>query len=217
MVRSRVRIPLPSRGAAPVALLAGTLLVAAAAAAPGSPSGIVQQTVDEVIAVLENGALSPEERRSRIETIAYARFDMKTMSKLVLARNWKQFSPEQQSAYVEEFKRYLANYYGARIDSYDQERVEILGERTEPRGDVTVQTKIIGGQYEDATVDYRMRKSGDTWQVIDVIVEGISLVSNYRDQFREVLSRGGPERLLQQLREKNAKGVVDLETTEHGG
>ncbi len=197
------------RAAAAVAIaLVATVIASGGTAAQEGPKVVVRSTVDEVIAVLRDGSLSTEQRKSKIETIAYARFDMRTMSKLVLARNWKKFSETQQNAYVEEFKEYLANYYGGRINQYSQEEVEILGERVESRGDVTVQTRIVGGQYENATVDYRMRqsKSSGEWLVIDVIVEGISLVSNYRDQFREVLSRGGPDHLLSQLREKNSSG-----------
>ena len=141
-----------------------------------------------------------------------SRFDMRTMSRLILARNWKRFSDEQREEYVREFKRYLANNYGSRIDRYDQEEVEILGERQEPRGDVTVRTRIVGGDFENATVDYRMRKRGGSWKIIDVIIEGISLVSNFRDQFKAVLARGGPEHLLEQLREKNASGELATES-----
>jgi phospholipid transport system substrate-binding protein len=98
--------------------------------------------------------------------------------------------------------------YGNRIERYDQEKVDIVGERQEPRGDVTIQSVVRGGEFEGATVDYRLRQREGRWLVIDVIVEGISLVSNFRDQFKEVLARGGPEELLEQLRAKNAAGPV---------
>ena len=130
------------------------------------------------------------------------------MSRLVLARNWKRFSKEQQVEYVSEFKTYLSNNYGNRIERYDQEEVEILSARDEPRGDVIVQTKIAGGQFTGALVDYRLRKTAGEWRVIDVVIEGISMVSNFRDQFKAVVSSGGPELLLKKLKEKNAAGPV---------
>jgi phospholipid transport system substrate-binding protein len=114
----------------------------------------------------------------------------------------------QQDQFIEEFKRYLAVSYGNRIERYDQQKVDIVGERQEPRGDVTVQTVVRGGEFEGAVVDYRLRQNQSRWLVIDVIVEGISLVSNFRDQFKEVLARGGPEELLEALRKKNAEGPV---------
>jgi phospholipid transport system substrate-binding protein len=77
----------------------------------------------------------------------------------------------------------------------------------EPRGDVTVKTKVTGGEFDGAFIDYRMRYRDEDWRIIDVVIEGISLVANFRDQFREVLSREGPEHLLQKLREKSEAGA----------
>jgi len=190
-----------------IAAVVASLGVATAAAAAG-PRETMQETIDQVLAVLNDASLDSSQRLEAIEAIAYERFDMYTMSRLVLARSWKQFSPEQREEYIAQFKEYLANNYGNKIDRYNQERVEIIGTREEPRGDVTVRTKILGGEFENALVDYRLRQKDGAWHVIDVIIEGISMVSNFRDQFKEVLSRGGPEHLLAKLREKNALGPV---------
>jgi phospholipid transport system substrate-binding protein len=199
-------------------LLAGVLLLgagapqppdAAAASAASAPRQMVQETIDAVLVVLKDESLSTEQKRSKIEQIAYQRFDFITLSKLVLARNWPRFSKTQQEQFIAEFKRYLAVNYGNRIERYDQQKVEIVGERQEPRGDVTIQSVVRGGEFEGATIDYRLRQNQGRWLVIDVIVEGISLVSNFRDQFKEVLARGGPEELLQALRSKNAAGPVE--------
>jgi phospholipid transport system substrate-binding protein len=177
-----------------------------AAAAQSAPRVVVQQTIDAVLVVLNTKGLTTEQKRSRIESIAYERFDFPTLSRLVLARNWARFSKPQQEEFMAEFKRYLAVNYGNRIERYDQQKVEIVGERKEPRGDVTIQSVVRGGEFEGALIDYRLREKNGQWLVIDVIVEGISLVSNFRDQFKEVLARGGPDELLQKLREKNAAG-----------
>jgi phospholipid transport system substrate-binding protein len=178
------------------------------AAAESAPRAAIRETVDAVIVILDDKTLSTVQKRERIEKIAYERFDFATVSRLVLARNWQRFSKQQQAEFMEEFKRYLAVNYGDRIERYDQQRVEIVGERAEPRGDVTIQSVVRGGEFEGATIDYRMRERNGSWLVIDVIVEGISLVSNFRDQFKEVLARGGPEHLLEQLRAKNAAGAA---------
>jgi phospholipid transport system substrate-binding protein len=164
--------------------------------------------VDEVLAILSNHSVSTSERIRSIEEIVYGRFDLQAMSRMVLARNWKRFSKEQQTEYVAEFKKYLSNNYGSRIERYDQEKVDYLGARDEPRGDVVVRTKIIGGEFEGSQVDYRLRKQNESWLVIDVVIEGISMVSNFRDQFKQVVSDGGPELLLRKLKEKNATEVA---------
>ena len=194
---------------AKVALGAVPLLFSSAAPAESDeaptsvPQQIIEQTVDEVVAILADETRSSEVRRAELEAIARQRFDFRSMSRLVLARNWKRFSKPQQAEFVEVFTRYLANDYGSRLDRYEQERVEVLGERQEPRGDVTVKTAIVGGENDGALVDYRMRDRKGQWRIIDVVIEGISLVANFRDQFRDVIARSGPEGLLEKLREKN--------------
>jgi phospholipid transport system substrate-binding protein len=197
-----------------VAALAAALLATpmagegAAQATRSAPMTVIADTVDEVLAVLNDASLSSEERRSRIEKIAYRRFDFVTMSRLVVARYWKRFTPAQQEELVREFKAFLARTYGDRIDRYNQEQIEIVGERQEPRGDVSVLTRIVGGEYDGADVNYRLRGKDGQWRIIDVKIEGISIVLNYRDQFKAVLSRGGPEGLLEALHKKNADAAV---------
>jgi phospholipid transport system substrate-binding protein len=192
-------------------LVVGCLGATGIRAATPSEAGahaMIDKTVGEVLDVLADKSVSTEKRLQFIEKIVHAHFDLQAMSRLVLARNWKRFSKEQQVEYVSEFKTYLANNYGNRIERYNQEKVEILSARDEPRGDVIVQTKISGGQFSGALVDYRLRKTAGEWRVIDVVIEGISMVSNFRDQFKAVVSSGGPELLLKKLREKNAVDSV---------
>ena len=170
---------------------------------------IVRKTVDRVLEVLAREGLSDEQRRQQIEEIAYDRFDFVIISRLVLARKWKRFSPEQQQEFIEQFKIQLSKNYGIRITRYEQERVQIRDHRLEKNGDVTVRTRIDGGAADGIEVDYRLRRKGresdGPWMVIDVIVEGVSLVSSYRSQFAEVLNHSDPGEVLKQLREKNAE------------
>ena len=184
-------------------LPAALLLLGANSIAPG-PREVVQTTMDQVIAILKDPSLSKEARRDRIVDVAYKQFDFTTMSKLVLAKYWRKFDAAQREAFLKEFKEFLAHRYGDRIDRYDQEKVEITGERSAAGGDAIVATQIVAPNGAPVAVEYRLRSRDGVWRVIDVKVEGISLVSNYRDQFQAVLSRGGPDDLLAQLRERNA-------------
>ena len=192
-------------GLVTVALLAVPAIADDAAEA----EAIVRKTVDQVLEVLAREGLSDDQRRQQIEEIAYDRFDFVTISRLVLARKWKRFSPEQQQEFIEQFKIQLSKNYGSRITRYEQEQVEIRDHRLERNGDVTVRTRIDGGAADGIEVDYRMRrkarKTDGPWMVIDVIVEGVSLVSSYRSQFAEVLNHNDPSEVLKQLREKNAE------------
>ena len=172
------------------------------AAAESAPVALVSRTVTDVLAVLNDKNLDQSARRRKIEAIAYERFDFDTMSKLVVASYWKTFTPEQKAAFVTEFKAFLAHTYGERIDRYSDEEISVVSETPMKRGDVLVMTKIAGGQYGGALVEYRLRENpdaADQWRMIDVKVEGISLVLNYRDQFKALLACGGPDELLEQL------------------
>jgi phospholipid transport system substrate-binding protein len=182
--------------------------IQAATQSEASAHAVIEKTVEEVLEILADKTVPTEKRIQSIESVVYGRFDLHAMSRLVLARNWKRFSKEQQQEYIGQFKKYLSNTYGTRIERYDQEEVEILEARDEPRGDVVVRTRIAGGEFNGALVDYRLRNTAGEWRVIDVVIEGISMVSNFRDQFKEVVSSGGPELLLKKLKEKNAAGPV---------
>lgn len=171
-----------------------------------SPMTEVQKTTDAVLAVLANKDLTANQKRTKIQDIVYHHFDFRTLSRLVLARNWRRLNPEQQNQFVEEFKKHLSMTYGKNVETYNNERAEITGDRKEPGGDWTVKTKIVRPNAADILVDYRLRKEDGGWKVIDVIIEGVSLVANYRSQFQEIVSNKGPAKLIDLLREKNEKG-----------
>jgi phospholipid transport system substrate-binding protein len=178
--------------------------VAQAAAPAISAKALIEQTVDAVLVVLNDESRSVAQQRLELERIAHSRFDFRTMARLVLGRDWKRLEAGKRDEFVDQFTTYLANDYGNRLERYEQAKVAVVGEQPKPRGDVEVKTKIVGGENDGTIVDYRMRNGKDGWRIIDVVIEGISLVANFRDQFQEVIARGGPEALLQKLREKNA-------------
>jgi phospholipid transport system substrate-binding protein len=193
-----------SSAAAWIAGLALSFGLGAATADAQTAQALIEQTVDQVIAILKDQSRPTGQRLAELEEIAHQRFDFRTMARLVLGGNWKRLKPPQRDEFVDQFTIYLANDYGSRLERYEQEEVKVFGEEPKPRGDVVVKTKILGGRNDGTTVDYRMRKLGEEWRIIDVVIEGISLVANFRDQFKEVIARGGPEALLQQLKQKNA-------------
>jgi phospholipid transport system substrate-binding protein len=184
------------------------LLPLTAAAAPASDAdrnaavATVNATVDSVLAVLHDEKLALEQKRNAIEGIAYERFDFNTISRLVLARNWRRMTPAQREQFEQEFKRHLSVTYGDNLDSYGDEKVEITDSRAERNGDVTVRSRIVSDG-DPIAVDYRLRSRDGSWYVIDVIIEGVSLLSNFRSQTQEIISAEGPDGLIQKLREKN--------------
>lgn len=194
------------------ARLAAALLVwssipgaALPARAEEGPRDVIQQLTDAALKVLGDKSLDAETKRHRLEELVYSRMDFDTMTKLVLARNLSRFSPEQREEFTRLFKEHLSLTYGRNIESYKNERVEIIGDRKESDGDGTVKSKIVREGGDDVMLDYRLRQKEGTWRIIDVIPERVSLVSNFRSQFQELMSRGGPDKVIAVLREKNAK------------
>ncbi len=184
-------------------------LAGGAALAASAPAAIVEDMAGEGLKVLRDKALDVETKRARLEEIVYRNIDFETLSRLVMARNWRKLSGPQKTEFMNEFKRHLSATYGDNVDNYRNESVQILGERKEKRGDVTVKSKIVRGGNEDVMVDYRLRQRDDgDWRIIDVVVEGVSLVANFRSQFQDIMSNGGVDRLLKLLREKNLPPVA---------
>jgi len=189
------------------------LLLACVTALDGVPAhaddaavAVVERTTSGVITILTDQKLSTDEKRKRVEGIVLQSVDFETLSKLVLARNWTRFSEPQRTEFMTLFRNHLSMTYGRNVESYKNEKVTVTGSRAETGGDATVKTKILRGGPGDVMVDYRLRQRDGQWKIIDVIIEGVSLVSNFRSQFQDVVSGGGPEKLLRLLREKNEKG-----------
>ena len=165
----------------------------------------IQETADQVLVVLQSKAESSEQRIRHLEDIAFERFDFATMARLVLARNWSKLTAEQLREFVQEFRRHLSVTYGKNIATYRHETIEIAGDREEARGDWTVTTKILGSG-DDVLIDYRLRGSDGSWKIIDVVIERVSLVANFRSQLQDVVASRGADAMLRMLREKNAAG-----------
>jgi phospholipid transport system substrate-binding protein len=167
------------------------------------PRSLIEDAATKIVTILGRKGQESDARVAEIEEIAYELFDFTTMSKLVLARNWRKLDKEKRAEFVREFKRNLSRTYGTRLDRYDQEDIEVFGTQVEPRNDVSVKTRVLGGQFDGAVISYRLRERSERWRIIDVVIEGISLVSNYRSQFAEILNTGTIDDLMVKLRDKN--------------
>jgi phospholipid transport system substrate-binding protein len=185
--------------------VAATAFVSATAiaAAPGTPEEVIRSTSAKVIEVLADNTKTTAQKKTILDSYLDTCCDFVTISKLVMAKNWKSLKESQQDEFIGLFRKYLVATYGDAIENYSGETVEILSGRKEVRDDYTVMTKIArGGGQADLLVDYRLRQVSGEWRIIDVIAEGISMVSNLRSQFQEVITRDGTDGLLAQLREK---------------
>jgi phospholipid transport system substrate-binding protein len=182
----------------------GCALVTADAALAGVPTDILKTNIDKVIKVLEEPALKGrvKERRTAVRKIAAEIFDVDETARRSLARHWQARTPAQREEFVQLFGDLLEVTYISKIEQYGGEKIIYLGDSVEGE-QATVRTKLITKQGTDIPVDYRMlKKGGDKWMVYDVVIEGVSLVSNYRTQFNKIIQTSSYEELVKKLKTK---------------
>jgi phospholipid transport system substrate-binding protein len=176
--------------------------------APATARAVMEKLTQDVISILRDAKLSPEEKRQKVQDLAIADINFEIMARLSLGRPWRDITDDQRARYSREFQQHVINTYGQMTDHYTDEDVKIVGDRQESDGDWTVQTSIIGDQdgtrKEVAKVDYRLRNKENQWKVVDFTIDGVSLISNFRSQFQEIMSNGGIEHLIKLLHDKNA-------------
>ncbi len=176
-----------------------------ALAGPATES--VRGTIDEVLKILNDKELKApakqEDRRQRLEKVVAARFDYSEMSRRSLGAQWNQLSDKDKQEFVDLFRTLLTNTYADRVETYSGEGVQYLNERTEKEY-AEVRTKVLSGKTE-IPMDYRLMNKSNDWHVYDVVVDGVSLVNNYRGQFSKILHTSSYSDLVDQLRKKSEK------------
>jgi phospholipid transport system substrate-binding protein len=182
------------------------VLSLAAPAHAGVPTDTLKQSVDQVVKILSDPALrdNPEARHAQVRKVADAIFDYPDTARRALGPHWNGRTPEQQQEFVKLFADILDRSYVSKIDLYQGERVQYTGETTDG-SEATVKTLIAAPkQSTDIPVDYRMHHKSCRWAVYDVIIEGFSLVSNYRTQFNKIIQTESYDALVQRLRAKES-------------
>jgi phospholipid transport system substrate-binding protein len=189
-------------------LAAVILLVGGASAEPGgAATEAVRSTINEVIRILKDMELKKpgraEERRLLLEKVIGDRFNYDEMARRSLGAQWNKLSDKERQEFVDLFKGLLSGSYVDKIEGYSGEQVHYLNERLEADY-AEVRTKVASDKTE-IPLDYRLlNKSGD-WRVYDVVVDGVSLVNNYRSQFTKIIRESSYADLLEKLREKSKK------------
>ena len=173
----------------------------------GPPTDSMKGTIDEVLRIIRDKELKQtakaEERRSLLEKVVAERFDYQEMSRRALGAPWNQLSDQDKQEFVSLFQTLLTSSYAEKVESYSGEGVQYLNERTE-KDYAEVRTKILSGKTE-IPLDYRLINHGAEWRVYDVVVDGVSLVNNYRGQFTKILRASSYPDLVDQLRKKSDK------------
>jgi len=173
----------------------------------GEPTEAIRGTIDEVLRILGDKQLKEpsksNERRQLLETVVGERFDYQEMSRRSLGAPWNNLSDKEKDEFVSLFQTLLVNTYADKVESYSGEGVHYVNERREKEY-AEVRTKVLTGKTE-IPLDYRLLNKGSAWRVYDVVVDGVSLVSNYRGQFSKILRTSSYADLVDQLRKKSDK------------
>jgi phospholipid transport system substrate-binding protein len=208
----RLRQPILDR--ARVALTALLLALAAfPALAQEAPDALVKRVSQEALQIIKSDPKVQAGDQSRIrdliETKLAPYFDIDRMTALAAGRAYRSATPEQKKRLSEEFKTLLIRTYSSALSQYRDQTIEYKPLRADPNAtEVTVRTEVIRPGQAPVEIDYSMAKTPSGWKAYDVIVGGVSLVTNYRDEFTQLVQAGGVDGLIRALAEKNGRGAA---------
>jgi phospholipid transport system substrate-binding protein len=171
----------------------------------GEPTDLVRQTTDQVLKILEDPQLqdtaNQAQRQERLHQMANQAFDWQEMAKRALARHWRERTAPQQQEFVSLFRDLVERTYMNRLENATQEKQDIqyMGEQIEGSR-AAVKTNVITKRNQQVPIEYRLHKVNGGWKIYDVLVEGISLVNNYRSQFDRIISSSSYSDLVQKMK-----------------
>ena len=185
------------------------LLAATSAFAQEAPDALVKRVSEEALSIIKSDpkvqAGDQAHIRDLIESKIAPHFDMDRMTALAAGRAYRQATPEQKKRLADEFKTLLIRTYSNALNQYRDQTLTYAPLRAEPNAtDVTVRTQVDRPGQTPVSIDYSMEKTPEGWKAYDVIVGGVSLVTNYRDEFTEQVRQGGIDGLIKALVAKNA-------------
>jgi phospholipid transport system substrate-binding protein len=190
-------------------LLSAVWLSALGLATAGEPTDVVRQITDQVMKILEDPQFQAPnrhaERQERLHKIAEQVFDWQEMARRALAVHWRERTPQEQQEFVRLFRDLVEGTYINRLESSIQEKGEIqyVGEQVDGSR-AAVKTNVVTRRNQQVPIEYRLQKADGRWLIYDVLVEGISLVNNYRSQFNRIITSSSYNDLVQKM--KNRQG-----------
>jgi len=162
------------------------------------PGPAVMDTVNQVLTVLRDAKAPEADKRSRVYSLVEGRIDFEGMSRRILAVDWKSLDEAQRTRFQGLFKQLLLDSYWAQMRKYKDEKAEYVTSILEGDTDATVDTIIVSGTLE-IPVTYRMGKVNGKWLAYDILVESLSLTSNYRNEYRSVIKSKGIDGLFERM------------------
>mgnify|MGYP003584662907 FL=1 len=183
--------------------MAGLLPGPPARADAGAPTDQLRTAVEQMVKILEDPTLKAaekeKERRAAIRREAETVFDFGETAKRALGRHWQALAEKDRQEFTSLFTDLIERAYISRIERYSGERVTYTGESMDGAL-ASVRTRFVTKQGTEIPIDYRMQQRGDRWLVYDVVVEGVSLINNYRTQFDKIIQTSSYAELVRRLK-----------------
>lgn len=181
---------------------------ATAVAAETAPDVLVKETSQDVLEIVKKDKDIQAGNKQKIYALVDAKvlphFDFKRMTQLAVGKSWRQATPAQQDALIKEFRALLVRTYSISLSTYKNQIIDYKPLRMQPGDtDVTVKTVVKQPGGQPIPIDYSLQKNGDGWKVYDVVVDNISLVTNYRGSFASEIRQSGIDGLIKVLVDKN--------------
>jgi phospholipid transport system substrate-binding protein len=178
----------------------------------GAPTDQLRAQIDRAVKILDDSELKKDgrqrDRRTAVRQVANDIFDFSETAKRSLARHWSPRTQGERDEFVALFTDLLERSYIGKIELYGGEKIHFVGEAVEGEGAV-VRTKLVTKQGTEIPIDYRMLKRGDKWLVYDVVIEGVSLISNYRTQFNKIITTSSFQELIKKMKTKQDEFISE--------
>ena len=178
-----------------------------------APDALVKRTAEDVLAIVKSDRDIQAGNHAKIfaltEEKVLPNFNFVRVSRLVLGKNWTRATPEQRTDFQKEFRTLLLRTYATALSKYQDQTIEFLPLRmVDDAKTASVKTKIIQSGGQPIAVDYSLAREEDAWKVYDIVIEGVSLVTNYRGQFSQEVRKNGLDSLIVKLANKNASAMM---------
>jgi len=196
-----------------LAIALALFLAPARAAAPSDAAGFIDNLVNQALKTLDNKQLSDDDRAKQFRDLLDKDFDMPRISRFVLGSYWREASDQEKQQFQKLFEDYVVRSYSARFSEYSGEQVKVTGSRSQSETRTLVQSQIIRPNgAPPAKVDWLVAKGDNGYKIVDVDVEGVSMILTQREEFSSVIQRSGGTvaALNKELQQKLAQGDTSL-------
>ena len=182
------------------------------------PDELVKKTAEDVLATVKNDKDIQAGDQAKIFALAEEKivpnFNFDKVSRMVLGKNWTKATPDQKTAFQAEFRTLLIRTYATALSKYRNQTIEYKPFRMVNESTIaSVKTQIVQPGGQPIAVDYTLEKQADAWKVYDIVIEGVSLVTNYRGQFSDEIRQNGLDSLIKKLSDKNKAAQAKAEQT----